>query len=59
MIDIIDTDEKIKELLPIVENMVESDHITMQKVTVVHYGRKDRSVNKRRSGTLSQCAPSS
>ena len=43
VIDIVDTDEKIKEFLPVVEDMVESGLIVMQKVTVVRYGRKERS----------------
>jgi len=41
VIDIIDTDEKIKEFLPVVKDMVESGLITMQKVSVVCYGRKE------------------
>jgi PII-like signaling protein len=39
VIDIIDTDEKIREFLPVVENMVGSGLVTMQKVIVVRYGR--------------------
>jgi uncharacterized protein len=39
VIDIIDTDEKIKKFLPTVEAMVESGLITTQKINVVSYGR--------------------
>ena len=42
VIEIIDTDAKIKEFLPVVEDMVESGLMTVQKVTVVRYGRKNR-----------------
>ncbi|HKO08828.1 MAG: DUF190 domain-containing protein [Alphaproteobacteria bacterium] len=39
VIDIVDTDEKIKEFLPVVEDMVESALVTLQKVSVIRYGR--------------------
>lgn len=43
VIDIVDTDEKIREFLPVVEHMVESGLIIMQKVAVARYGRKQNS----------------
>ena len=43
VIDIIDTDKKIKEFLPVVEDMIDSGLMTVQKVTVMCYGRKERS----------------
>jgi uncharacterized protein len=42
VIDIIDSDEKIQEFLPVVENMVESGVVTVQKITVLRYGRRER-----------------
>ncbi len=41
VIDIIDTDAKIQEFLPVVDDMVESGLMTVQKVTVARYGRKN------------------
>ena len=41
VIEIVDTEEKIKEFLPVVEDMVESGLVTVQKVTVVRCGRKE------------------
>lgn len=40
VIDIVDTDEKIKAFLPIVEAMMDSGLVITQKVSVVRYGRK-------------------
>jgi uncharacterized protein len=41
VIDIVDTEEKIKEFLPVVEDMVESALVTLQKISVIRYGRKE------------------
>jgi uncharacterized protein len=46
VIEIVDTEEKIKEFLPVVEGMIDSGLITTQKVAVVRYGRK--ATNRRR-----------
>jgi len=40
VIDIVDTDEKIKEFLPVLDDMVDSALVTLQKVSVIRYGRK-------------------
>jgi hypothetical protein len=40
VIDIVDTEEKIKEFLPLVEDMLDSALVTLQKVSVVRCGRK-------------------
>lgn len=42
VIDIIDTEAKVKEFLPVVDEMVESGLVTVQPVTAVRYGRKNR-----------------
>jgi len=41
VIDIVDTEEKIKEFLPVVEDMVASALVTLQKISVIRYGRKE------------------
>ncbi|MDR3530794.1 MAG: DUF190 domain-containing protein [Rhodopila sp.] len=43
VIDIVDTAEKIEEFLPVVDDMVETGLVTVQKVTVLRYGRKQAS----------------
>jgi len=40
VIDIVDTDEKIREFLPIVDSMVESGLVTLETVSVLRYGRR-------------------
>jgi len=42
VIDIVDTDEKIREFLPIVDGMVETGLVTLQKVSVIRYGRREK-----------------
>ena len=41
VIDSIDTEETIEAFLPAVEPMIGSGLVTMQKVTVVRYGRRE------------------
>ncbi len=43
VIDIVDSDEKIKEFLPVLDDMVDSALVTLQKVSVIRYGRKKES----------------
>lgn len=40
VIDIVDTDEKIRAFLPIVDEMVDSGLVITQKVSVIRHGRK-------------------
>jgi len=40
VIEIVDTDDKIKEFLPVLDDMVDSALVTVQKVSVIRYGRK-------------------
>ncbi len=40
VIEIVDSDEKIKAFLPVVNDMIESGLVTLQTVTVARYGRK-------------------
>lgn len=40
VIDIVDSDEKIREFLPIVDDMIESGLVTVEPVSVVRYGRR-------------------
>lgn len=42
VIDIVDTDEKIRGFLAAVEEMVESALVFTQNVSVAHYGRKSQ-----------------
>lgn len=44
VIDIVDSDEKIKEFVPVVDDMIESGLVTMQKVAVVRCGRKEKAL---------------
>jgi PII-like signaling protein len=38
VIDIVDTEEKIAEFVPTIESMIDSGIMTMQKISVVHFG---------------------
>ena len=40
VIEIVDSEEKINELLPILDEIMGSGLITMEKVKVMHYGRE-------------------
>ncbi len=40
VIDIVDADEKIEQFLPVVDAMIGSGLVTIQKVRVLRYGRK-------------------
>jgi PII-like signaling protein len=40
VIEIIDTEQKINQFLPALEDMIGSGVVTLQKVAVVRYGRK-------------------
>lgn len=40
VIEIIDTEQKINQFLPAIEDMIGSGVVTLQKVAVVRYGRK-------------------
>jgi uncharacterized protein len=38
VIEIVDTEDKIKDFVPAIASMIDSGMITMQKVSVVHFG---------------------
>ena len=40
VIEIVDTEDKINAFLPVVDQMIESGLMTLQRVSVVRYGRK-------------------
>jgi len=39
VIDIVDTDDRVRAFLPVVEEMIESGLVITQKVSVIRYGR--------------------
>ena len=41
VVEIVDSDEKINEFLPVLDKMVGSGLITMEKVTVLQYGARE------------------
>jgi len=42
VIEIVDSEEKINEFLPVLDNMMSSGLVTIEKVQVLHYGSKGR-----------------
>ena len=38
VIEIVDTEEKVKSLLPFLEQMMDGGLVTMEKIKVIHYG---------------------
>ena len=40
VIDIVDTDDKIRAFLPVVDGMVETGLVTLETVSVLRYGRR-------------------
>lgn len=43
LVEIVDTEEKIREFLPVLDQMVQEGLITMEKVEVIRYLPKERS----------------
>lgn len=41
VIEIVDTQEKIDTFLPVLDTMINSGLVTIEKVRVLHYGRKE------------------
>lgn len=41
VIEIVDTEEKINAFLPVLDGMIHSGLVTIEKVRVLHYGRPD------------------
>ena len=42
VIEIVDSEEKINEFLPVLDDMMSSGLVTIEKVQVLHYGSKGR-----------------
>jgi PII-like signaling protein len=42
VIEIVDSEEKINEFLPLLDEMMSSGLVTIEKVQVLQYGSKDR-----------------
>jgi PII-like signaling protein len=42
VIEIVDSEEKINEFLPVLDEMMSSGLVTIEKVQVLHYGSKGR-----------------
>jgi len=43
VVDIVDSDAKVRKFLPVVDEMIESGLVTLEPVTVLRYGRRTRS----------------